>query len=170
MPLPTVPGPWTFYRLGPTNEKELFKRRHDTYEGVIVPAHIASYYSAFSAEFIGGLRKPYFIDPMTYVFARDPSLLRRFKKDKSTGRTLRDLFNQKVKGEIKRSYTKLIDEYGGVIATAITDRRRLAVKDLQAKQQAQDLVEKVVAFQLQRLASVPAKYKKYEKYSNQSQP
>src|SRR5882724_1266183 len=168
MPLPTVLGPWTFYRLGPTNEKELFKRRNNTYEGVIVPVHIASYYSAFIAEFIGGLRKPYFIDPMTYVFARDPSLLRRFKKDKS-GKTLRDSLNQKVKGEIKRSYTKLIEEYGGVIKTSIAEGRRLALTDLQEGRKAQDLIEKVVAFQLQKLASVPAKYKKYEKYSNQGQ-
>lgn len=169
MPLPTVPGPWTFYRVGPTNEKELFKRNHNTYDGVVVPAHIASYYSAFSAEFIGGLRKPYFIDPMTYVFARDPSLLRRFKKDKK-GKTLRDSFNQKVKGEIKRSYIKLINEYGGVIETVITEERRLAVRDLQSDQNARDLVEKVVAFQRERLASVPTKYKKYEKYSTQGQP
>ena len=164
MPLPTAPGPWTFYRVGPTNEKELFKKQQNTYDGVIVPAHIASYYSVFSAEFIGGLRKPYFIDPMTYVFARDPSHLRRFKKDKK-GKTLRDSFNQKVKGEIKRSYIKLISEYGGVIETAIAEGRRLALTDFKSDEEAQDLVEKVVAFQRERLASIPLKYKKYEKYS-----
>jgi hypothetical protein len=168
MPLPTAPAPWTFYRLGPTNEKELFKRRRETYEGVVVPAHIASYYSAFSAEFIGGLGKPYFIDPMTYVFAQDPSHLRRFKKDK-TGRTLRDSLNQKIKGDIKRSYTKLITEYGGVVETSITEGRRLTPSDLTDAENAQTLVTKVVDFQLQRLASIPAKYKKYAKYAKQGQ-
>jgi hypothetical protein len=169
MPLPTAPGPWTFYRLGPTNEKELFKRRHETYEGVVVPAHIASYYSAFSAEFIGGLRKPYFIDPMTYVFAQDPSHLRRFKKDKTTGRTLRDSLNQKIKGDIKRSYTKLITEYAGVVETSIAEGRRLTPSDLAEAENAQTLVRKVIDFQLQRLASIPAKYKKYEKYAKPGQ-
>ena len=94
MPLPIDPAPWTFYRLGPTNEKELFKRRQDSYDGVVIPAHIASYYAAFCAEFIGGLRKPYFIDPMTYIFSQNPIQLQRYKKDKK-GKTVRDSFNQK---------------------------------------------------------------------------
>src|SRR6266498_3169943 len=115
MPLPTVPAPWTFYRLGPTNEKGLFKRRRDTYDGVVVPAHIASYYVAFCSEFIGALGKPYFIDPVTYIFSQDPVTLKRFLKDKE-GRTLRDSLKQKLRGDIKRSYLKLIElEYGGVI-------------------------------------------------------
>jgi hypothetical protein len=86
------------------------------------------------------------------------------------GKTIRDSFNQKVKGEIKRSYVKLIGEYGGAIEDAITEGRRLTRADLQSDRKAQELVEKVVTFQLDRLASIPTKYKKYEKYLNQGQP
>ncbi len=91
-------------------------------------------------------------------------------KDKKTGKTLRDSFNQKVKGQTKRSYLKLIEhEYGGVIGTAVSEGRRLAVSDFASKKNAEDLVEKVVSFQQQKLASLPAKYKKYEKYVDQGQ-
>ncbi len=110
MPLPTDPKPWSFYRLGPTKEKELFKRHRDTYDGVVIPAHIASYYCAFCSEFVGSLGKPYFIDPMTYIFANDPVQLKRFVKDKETGRTKRDRFGRKKKGDVKRSYSKLIEQ------------------------------------------------------------
>lgn len=165
MPLPTVPGPWNFYRLGPTKEKELFKRRRETYDGVVVPAHIASYYAAFCAEFIGGLQKPYFIDPMTYLFARDPRLIKRFLKDRDTGRTLRE-GGRKKKGNIKRSYLKLVEEhYAGAIKAAVDEERPLRPADLSNVAKADELVERVVTFQRDKLAALPDKYKKYEKYA-----
>ena len=90
MPLPKDPGPWSFYRLGPTKEKELFKRHRATYDGVVVPAHIASYYAAFCAEFIGALQKPYLIDPMTYLFAGDPALLKHWPHRSRIERTKKE--------------------------------------------------------------------------------
>lgn len=166
MPLPTDPGPWCFYRLGPTKEKELFKRRRDAYDGVIVPAHIASYYSAFCAEFIGSLQKPYLIDPMTYLFAGDPALLKRFVKDRKTGRTMRDTTGRKKKGDLKRSFSKLVEQhYGGLIEMVVGDDRPLTPKDCASSAAADDLVSSVVAFQTNLLSQLPEKYRKYEKYA-----
>jgi len=166
MPLPNDPGPWSFYRLGPTKEKELFKRRRNTYDGVIVPAHIASYYSAFCAEFIGTLQKPYLIDPMTYLFAGDPALLKRFVKDKTTGRTLRDSGGRKKKGDLKRSFSKLVEkEYGGLIKQAIDVDRPLTPKDFASNAAVDEFIGRVVDFQTNRLAQLPEKYRKYEKYA-----
>lgn len=169
MPLPTVPGPWSFYRLGPTKEKELFKRRRDTYAGVVFPAHIASYYHKFSSEFVGSLGKPYFIDPMTYIFANDPAHLKRFVKDKDTGRTKRDHAGRKKKGDVKRSYSKLIyEEYQGVIQTVVDAGRPLAPNDLSAGTLLADFVKSVVTFQTTKLAEIPEKYRKYAKYAERA--
>lgn len=166
MPLPTAPAPWNFYRLGPTKEKELFKRRRDTYAGVVVPAHIASYFGKFCAKFIGGLQKPYFIDPMTYVFACDPAIIRRFVKDKDTGRIIRNSRGRRRKGDIRRSYLKLVDEeYGGIIQKAVKSSRSLRVTDFADQVGCDELVAKVIDFQRRKLAAVPQKYKKYEKYA-----
>lgn len=165
MPLPPVRKPWSFYRLGPSKEKELFKRHRDTYDGVVIPAHIASYYNKFCSEFIGSLGKPYFIDPMTYIFANDPAQLKRFVKDKETGRTKRDSSGQKKKGDIKRSYSKLIEEdYQGIVQNAVNDDRQLAPRDFADAYLLNQFVQKVLEFQKTRLAAIPDKYKKYEKY------
>ena len=158
-----------FYRLGPAKEKELFKRRRNTYDGVVVPAHIASYYSKFCSEFIGSLGKPYFIDPLTYIFAYNPSHIKRFVKDKKTGKTARDKFGKKKKGDVKRSYSKLVKiEYGGIIQKVVEQNRSINPKDLKDTSVNEDFVKQVVEFQRNRLSSVPEKYKKYDKYAKRS--
>ena len=166
MPLPTAPKPWSFYRLGPAKEKEIFKRHRDTYDGVVVPAHIASYYYAFCSEFIGSLGKPYIIDPMTYIFANDPTQLKKFLKDKKTGRSKRDGLGRKKKGDVKRSYMKLIEEhYQGPIKAAVDADRRLEPADFKDITAMRNFVQNVLDFQKTRLSAVPSKYKKYEKYA-----
>ncbi len=168
MPLPTAPKPWSFYRLGPTKEKELFKRRRDTYDGVVVPAHIASYYSTFCSEFIGSLGKPYFIDPMTYIFANDPVQLKRFVKDKK-GKTKRDASGRKKKGDVKRSYSKLIEQhYQGLVKVAVDDDRPLVPGNFADADAMSQFVQNALDFQRTRLAAIPEKYKKYEKYAKRA--
>jgi hypothetical protein len=169
MPLPPAPKPWSFYRLGPTKEKELFKRHRDTYDGIVIPAHIASYFHKFCSEFVGSLGKPYFIDPMTYIFANNPEHLKRYVKDKATGRTKRDASGQKMKGNVKRSFTKLIEEeYQGVVKVAVDAERQLLPSDFADEEALSHLVEKVVEFQMGRLAEIPEKYKKYHKYARKA--
>ncbi len=165
MPLLSAKKPWCFYRLGPTKEKGLFKKQRDTYDGVIVPAHIASYFSKFCTEFVGSLGKPYFIDPLTYIFANDPSFIRRFIKDKETGRTIRDRFGVKKKGDIKRSYLKLVEEdYKGVVKKVVDKNRSITPKDFAKAEVRKKFVSQVISFQLNRLSEIPPKYKKYEKW------
>jgi len=169
MPLPTDPKPWSFYRLGPTKEKELFKRHRATYDGLVIPAHIASYYHKFCSEFVGSLGKPYFIDPMTYIFANDPAQLKRFVKDKETGRTKRDASGRRRKGDVKRSYSKLIEQhYQGVVQTAVEDDRPLVPGDLADADVLTHFVESILEFQTTRLAEIPDKYRKYEKYAKRA--
>ena len=168
MPLPEESAPWNFYRLGPAKEKELFKRHRDAYSGVAISAHLASYYQKFCLEFIGGLNKPYFIDPVTHIFAADHASLRRFVKDKNTKRTKRDILGNKVKGDIKRSYQKLITAYGPIIEDIVTDGRSAKLTDFSVDSKTREFVKRVCAFQTETLCELPAKYKKYQKYANQS--
>ena len=164
MPLPTESAPWNFYRLGLTREKELFKRRRDAYSGVVVPAHIASYYAKFCTEFIGSLQKPYFIDPITYIFARRPSALLRFVKDRK-GHTKRDAAGKKQKGDMKRSFRKIVEAYGELITNVVQAGRPLEVSDFANDRLVSEFVTKVVNFQKSTLASLPPKYKKYAKFA-----
>lgn len=158
--------PWNFYRLGPSNEKNYFKRNKESYTGIIIPAHIASYYSKFCFELISEIGKPYFIDPMTYVFARNPDILRRYVKGKNK-RTLKDDGGNKKRGDIKSSYKKLADIYGGSIKEAIGKTKATQVECFD-----QDYIEKfadqAIMFQKNIISQLPDKYKKYKKFAEKS--
>lgn len=84
-----------FYRFG-VPEKSAFRKHADIYYGVTVSAHMAVYYSTSIKEFLRALNKPFFVDPMTYVFARDPE-------------------NIKIQGNMRKSYLKLSQCYGKTI-------------------------------------------------------
>jgi len=174
MPLPQENAPWNFYRLGPAKEKELFKRHRETYSGVAILAHIASYYQKFCLEFVGELQKPYFVDPVTHIFTADPASLHRFLKDKATVngkatvRTRRDKLGNKVKGDIKRSYQKLITAYGPIVEQVVNDGRTAKLGDFADDTKTLDFVKRVCAFQTETLCELPQKYKKYQKYANKA--
>ncbi|MGA3082040.1 MAG: hypothetical protein ABSD44_11735 [Terracidiphilus sp.] len=165
MPLPQEIAPWNFYRLGPAKEKELFKRHRNTYSGVAISAHLASYYQKFCLEFVGELQKPYFIDPVTHIFAADPDSLLRFLKDKTTMRTKRDQFGNKIKGGLKRSIQKLTTAYGPIAEKIVKDGRRARLSDFSDDAKTLDFVKRVCAFQTEMLSELPQKYKKYQKYA-----
>ena len=168
MPLPKENAPWNFYRLGPAKEKDLFKRNRHTYSGIAISAHLASYYQKFCLELVGGLQKPYFIDPVTHIFTADHASLRRFVKDKTTLRTKRDRLGNKVKGEIKRSYQKLITAYGPIVEGVVADGRSAKLTDFVDDDVTLDFVKRVCAFQTETLCELPPQYKKYQKYANKS--
>ena len=168
MPLPQGNAPWNFYRLGPAKEKDLFKRHRQTYSGVAISAHLASYYQKFCLEFVGGIQKPYFIDPVTHIFTADHASLRRFVKDKTTKRTKRDKLGNKIKGEIKRSYQKLIAAYGPIVEEVVANGRPAKLADFSSEEKTLDFVKRVCAFQTETLCELPQKYKKYQKYANTS--
>lgn len=63
------------------------------YYGISVSAHILAYTPTSVVQILNETRKPFFVDPMTFVFARD-------------------LDNISKNGKIKRSYFKLIEDYG----------------------------------------------------------
>lgn len=168
MPLPQEIAPWNFYRLGPAKEKELFKRHRETFSGVAISAHLASYYQKFCTEFVGGLQKPYFIDPVTHIFAADPDSLLRFLKDKITMRTKRDKFGNKIKGGIKRSIQKLTTAYGPIAEAVVKSGSRARLADFGDDTKTLDFVKRVCAFQTETLCELPQKYKKYQKYASKA--
>ncbi len=63
------------------------------YYGVVVSAHILAYTPKSVVQLLNDTGKPFFIDPMAFVFARDPEAISRNKK-------------------IRKSYAKLAAEYG----------------------------------------------------------
>lgn len=98
-----------FYRLGTVGEKSLFEDMKEYYSGIVIGAHFAAFYPDWSPTFLSKVRKPFFIDPMTYVFARN-------------------LDNIKKEDNFKKSYEKLINVFEKNIRV-ILEKRQLIPRD-----------------------------------------
>lgn len=126
------PEPKLFFRIGTVGEKEIFRLYKDNYHGMVVGAHFAAFYNDWTPTFLRKLNKPFFVDPMTYVFARD-------------------LQNIKKNDEMRKSYEKLIDWYGPPLKTLVTSRQ-LIPKDFLVQGKfntalVNELVSKSLSFQ-----------------------
>ena len=60
-----------YYRIGPMSEKKILMGNKERFHGVVISAHIAAHYYDSLKKYLFSLGKPFFIDPMTYVFTRD---------------------------------------------------------------------------------------------------
>jgi hypothetical protein len=116
-----------FYRINLTREKNLLEEFRDLYDGVVLNAHLAAYYSNWTPAFLTQLNKPYFIDPVTYVFARPLATI-------------------KSNEDLKKSYEKLRRAYGGRLEK-ITDTRPLFPKDFRRTRLSSELAKSVLSFQ-----------------------
>jgi hypothetical protein len=78
-------------RLSILAEKGILLENRDKYHGLVIPAHVFALYRNSISLFLEVVRKPYFIDPMSYVFFQERLVVRR-----PDGRT-------------KRSYVKMTE-------------------------------------------------------------
>jgi len=100
-----------FYRLGTAGEKTIFEDHPTTYDGIAVGANLAAFYPDWLPTFLRAVRKPFFVDPVTYVFARS---LENIKKD----------------NEVKKSFYKLAKAYSDKLADLVEkEGRQLIPKD-----------------------------------------
>jgi len=114
-----------WYRIGIMAEKDLFSDLKATYDGVVVSAHIASFYKLAMTTFLPSLGRPFIVDPMTYAFARD-------------------LQNIKRGNDFRKSFQKLIDWYGGKVKTILEKRQLLPSDFLKGKTWIKDTVDTIV--------------------------
>lgn len=133
-----------FYRLGPTREQDLFRDFKDYYDGVIVNANYLTYFRKFTVNLLAELQKPFFIDPVTYIFARDPNQIRNNR------------------GELKKSYAKLKDLYGSPISEK-AGNSILNINDF-SQIDLGEFVDRVITVQSEHSLDLPPKYKRYQKY------
>jgi len=94
-----------FYRIGSVAESKIFEEMNRYYYGIVINANLVSLYSKWLPVFLQKLGKPFFIDPMTYVFAFD-------------------LENIKKNDDIRKSFEKLLTFYGSKIKRVIFDEKR----------------------------------------------
>jgi len=74
------------------------------YYGIAVSAHLLAYTPTSVVQLLNDTQKPFFIDPMTFVFARDTMVITR-------------------NGRIRKSYAKLMVDYGPPFANCLDGHR-----------------------------------------------
>ena len=127
-----------FYRLGAVNEKSLFEEMKEHYFGIAIGAHFASFYSNWLPTFLSKVKKPFFIDPMIYIFARN-------------------LDNIKKENDFKKSYEKLMDICGGNIKNILQTRQLIPEDFLDANSTLiQDLTKNIISFQKDIFKTTPS--------------
>lgn len=125
-----------YYRLGTAGEKRLFEDFSEHFYGIAIGANLAAFYPDWLPTFLRKVRKPFFIDPATYVFARS-------------------LENIRKETEIKKSFQKLANKYGNTLNAIIispASPRQLIPKDFLANDKwnqdfLDELAKEVIAFQ-----------------------
>lgn len=88
-------NPSTFLRYGLPRTKDLLKDINRLYDGLVIPANILLYQYKSTPAIIYHINKPYFIDPMSYLFAHP---FNRFKKRIEKGETFKPSFDKLLKG------------------------------------------------------------------------
>lgn len=151
-----------FYRYG-FAEKELFRKCAGSLHGLAISAQMLAYtestiYATLMAAVQEGRELPFFIDPMTYVFARR-------------------IDNLRVDGKIKKSFKLLMAEYGPTIE-ACANKGELRIDqfiDPYGKVNdsvIQEIVSRVLDFQRNKLNAFTAKSSipKYAKILKKAPP
>lgn len=94
-----------FYRIGIAKEGILFEEMTKYYYGVVINANLVTLYSKWIFSLLQKIKKPFFIDPVSYILALD-------------------LDNIKKEGILKKSFEKLIKIYGEKIENIIIGEER----------------------------------------------
>ncbi|MHA1363291.1 MAG: hypothetical protein ACTSP1_12295 [Candidatus Freyarchaeota archaeon] len=102
-----------FYRYDIFADKQLLEENRQCYYGIVVGAHFAACFPDNTSQFLKTIGKPFFIDPVTYVFAMNPDAIQK-------------------KGNVKRSYKKLAKNYGRKIFE-IAGKKPLNIKDFRSE-------------------------------------
>ncbi|MFX0172054.1 MAG: hypothetical protein ACFE9L_09045 [Candidatus Hodarchaeota archaeon] len=95
-----------YYRIGVPAERTLFENQRDLFNGFVIKANLTTLYRDWTTSFIRKLKKPYFIDPVTYLFSLGLE------------------FISQRRGKIKKSYTKLLDYYSNEVKEILIQEGR----------------------------------------------
>jgi hypothetical protein len=143
-------GPQLFYRLGLTREQNLFREHPASYSGICIRANYLAYFQKFTLGLLLELAKPFFIDPVTYIFAREPAQI------------LND------DGNVKSSYEKLGQHYGEPVVAAL-GRVRITQAEFNDPAVRQGFAERVISYQRVQALQLPEKYQRYQRFLGASQ-
>ena len=139
-----------FYRFNITYEQTVFNEMKEHYYGVTIGAHLILFYEKFFSTLLRKLDKPFFIDTVSYVFARDLVNIKKIDKDGNVS--------------LKKSFQKLVNYCNGNVKK-ILETREFIPKDFLDNNEKliKEFSNKLMSFQKNFFSKKPDKA--IEKYS-----
>jgi len=131
--------PLNFLRFGLARTKELLKDVNKVYDGLAVPANILLYQYKSTPAIIYSLGHPFYVDPMSYLFAQP---FTKFKKKIEKG------------SEFKPSFVKLMSGYGLDSNKFIGSNASLVDHLLEDKKHLETFVDSCLSFQFDSVYNV----------------
>lgn len=127
---------------------QVFVEMATKYFGISISAHILSYTPTSAVQLLNEVKKPFFVDPMTFVFARNIDNISR-------------------NGKVRKSYRKLADDYGPPFSDCISGGPLTTTqfRDLQGgwnDNLISDITKRVLSFEMTK-CRVPTSFPKYAK-------
>lgn len=125
-----IDRPLLYYRLGVAADKEPLLRAADYIDGLIIGGHVFAWGQPWVSVFLQEIKKPFLVDPVTYVFSKDPSILMR-------------------EGNLRKSYEALVDWFDWKLSN-IAGKRPLRPDDFgngDDEEAIEEFVLKVIEFQ-----------------------
>jgi hypothetical protein len=130
--------PLSFLRYGISRKKELLRDVNKLYDGLVVPANILLYQYKSTPSVVLRCDRPFFIDPMSYLFGRPYDAFRRRAKQGTT--------------EFKPSFARLLEGHGldvsDVLSYKYSDMTRIFKR---SKNFVHDMVDHALDFQNSRI-------------------
>lgn len=124
----------------PRDQKYLLGDFRETYDQLVINATMVAHMPAAMASFVvQRAQKPYFIDPQIHAFQHDVANLESNSKSS--------------KGEIRRSVTRLLEQYGEPANKIIMEERRpISPRDFGDARLRKEFTKRVVDYQLNALS------------------
>jgi len=145
------PPPELYLRMGSHAEKQYILKTIKLFNGVIIGANLLESTPGASVslalKILGGSKRDFVIDPMTYTFGMHTSYI----QSETIDRTARKPGARKV--GLKRSFSKLIREYGEPLQSALVRENRPVTPDDFSDASIRSFCKSVYEYQAQRMKS-----------------
>ncbi len=138
---PPIAGPHLVRYGTAADQKYLVNEFLTTYDQLIVNANIVAHMPSAITTFISqhARSKPFLIDPQTHAFQHDLSFLESQSEEGA--------------GQLRRSISRLVEEYGNPVADRIAKRRSVLPSNFEHRKTREQFCERVLRFQYESIES-----------------
>lgn len=117
-------GPLTFLRFAIQRKKDFLRDVRDAYDGIVLTGNILLYQYRSTPMVIFGCRRPFFVDPMSYLFGQP---YEDFKQRVKKGPRFKISFDRLMKGHGLNPEDFLPVDYTKLVGSLLSSQRNLSV-------------------------------------------